>query len=272
VFEAARNEGMKVMLDGQGADEILAGYHHYFPMIAVAMLRRHRYLAYLRFSRAQRRARGAPPISARHALATLSPRGASDAIATRLVDAPVSPLLSRELRSRTTYRDFRSPEFGSAHELLAAATTSMGLPALLRYEDRNSMAHSIEARVPFLDHRLVELCFRLPFEYKLNGASTKDVMRRALRDVLPEEVLERQDKIGFRAEPTAAWSLAVRHREALLESRTPYEREWLDPQGLAAMLDGADRSAGSEFALWRAINLKLWLRSFWGDGADPLRA
>jgi hypothetical protein len=64
----------------------------------------------------------------------------------------------------------------------------------------------------------------------------------------------------------------VRHREALLESRTPYEREWLDPQGLAAMLDGADRSAGSEFALWRAINLKLWLRSFWGDGADPLRA
>ena len=62
------------------------------------------------------------------------------------------------------------------------------LQELLRYTDRNSMAHSREVRLPFLDHRLVELCFRLPFEYKLNGASTKDVMRRALRDVLPEEV------------------------------------------------------------------------------------
>jgi asparagine synthase (glutamine-hydrolysing) len=272
VFEAARREGMKVMLDGQGADEILAGYHHYFPQIAVAMLRQRRFLAYRRFSRAQRRARGEAPITARHALATLSPRRASDAIATRLVDTPASRLLSGELRARTTYGDSRSPEFDSAHELLAAATTSMGLPALLRYEDRNSMAHSIEARVPFLDHRLVELCFRLPLEYKLNGASTKDVLRRAMRGVLPEEVLERRDKIGFRAEPAVAWSLASRHRESLLESRTAYEREWMDPGGLAAVIDGSDRSAGAEFMLWRAINLKLWLRSNWGDGTDPLSA
>jgi asparagine synthase (glutamine-hydrolysing) len=270
VFEAARAGGMKVMLDGQGADEILGGYHHYFPSIAVALLRRRRYLAYLRFSRAQRQAFGRAPISRRHALATLAPRRASDAAAARLVEPPASPLLSEGMRERTSYDDFRHPEHDSVHDLLASSVTSFGLPALLRFEDRNSMAHSIEARVPFLDHRLVELCFRLPFDFKVDGASTKDVLRRAMRGVLPDEVLGRQDKIGFRADPAAAWSLAERHREALMESRTPYEREWLDPEGIAGLLDGSDRSTESEFALWRAINLKLWLRSFWGDGSDPL--
>ncbi len=155
----------------------------------------------------------------------------------------------------------------SEHQLLQSH-----LPMLLHWEDRNSMAHSIEARVPFLDHRLVEFCFRLPFDYKVNGASTKDVLREAMRGVLPEKVLDRRDKIGFRAEPEAAWRLADDHRESLLESRTAYEREWLDPAGIEALLDGGDRSTESEFMLWRAINLKLWLRGFWGGGADPLGA
>ena len=81
VFEAAKAGGMKVMLDGQGADEVLGGYDHYFPLIAVALLRRRRFASYLRYSRAYRRERGGPPISRRHALATLAPRRASDAAA-----------------------------------------------------------------------------------------------------------------------------------------------------------------------------------------------
>jgi asparagine synthase (glutamine-hydrolysing) len=131
------------------------------------------------------------------------------------------------------------------------------------------MAHSIEARVPFLDHRLVEFAFRLPYDYKVNGASTKDVLRRGLGSVLPPKVLERRDKIGFRAEPTAAWRLAERHREALLAERNEYEGRWLSAEGIAGLIDGRERSTEAEFMLWRAINLKLWLRCNWGD-ADPL--
>jgi asparagine synthase (glutamine-hydrolysing) len=265
VFEAAKAGGMKVMLDGQGADEILAGYHHYFPGIAAALVRGRRFVSFARFSRAQRRAQGQLPISGRHALAALAPRRVTAALASRAIESPASPLLSDRTRAHTTYADYGSPEFRSVHDLLAAHTTSLGLPALLRFEDRNSMAHSIEARVPYLDHRLVEFLFGLPFDYKINGASTKDVLREGMKGILPERIRERRDKIGFRAEPAAAWRLAQRHRESLIESRTPYEHRWLDPQGLEALLDGADRSAEAEFILWRVINLKLWLRSFWDD-------
>src|SRR5207244_9153817 len=75
--------------------------------------------------------------------------------------------------------------------------TRRGLPELLRYEDRNSMAHSLEARVPLLDHRLVELAFSLPGHELIRRGETKSVLRRALRDLLPAEVLKRRDKLGF---------------------------------------------------------------------------
>jgi asparagine synthase (glutamine-hydrolysing) len=121
------------------------------------------------------------------------------------------------------------------------------------------MAHSIEARVPLLDHRLVEYALALPTASKLRGAETKSVLRRALAGTLPDSVRTRRDKIGFRAEPGVTWQLASRHRDALTVARTPEEERWLHAPALAALIDrrgGAD----AEFALWRAINLKLWLR------------
>src|SRR5205823_5778236 len=75
--------------------------------------------------------------------------------------------------------------------------TRRGLPELLRYEDRNSMAHSIEARVPLLDHRLVELAFSLPGGELIRRGETKSVLRRAFADLLPPEVRDRRDKLGF---------------------------------------------------------------------------
>src|SRR5204862_2029704 len=75
--------------------------------------------------------------------------------------------------------------------------TRRGLPELLRYEDRNSMAHSLEARVPFLDHRLVELAFSLDGAELIHRGETKSVLRRSLSDLLPPEVRDRRDKLGF---------------------------------------------------------------------------
>ena len=132
------------------------------------------------------------------------------------------------------------------------------------------MAHSIEARVPMLDHRVVEFAFRLPDDLKIRGVETKYVLREAMKGVLPESVRARTDKIGFRAEPKATWVMAERHRESLLANRTAYEEEWFDPEALVAALDGSDRSPEAEFSVWRALNAKLWLRMHWGDSDDPL--
>ena len=90
--------------------------------------------------------------------------------------------------------------------------TRRGLPELLHYEDRNSMAHSLEARVPFLDYRLVELLFSLGAGELIERGRTKAVLRRALGDLLPPVVRDRVDKLGF-VTPEASW-LAERPRRA----------------------------------------------------------
>jgi asparagine synthase (glutamine-hydrolysing) len=271
VFEAAKNAGLKVMLDGQGADEVLGGYHSYLTSIALMMLRQRRPLRYLRFSRQYRRLLGSSPMPIRHAVATMAPMRVRQAASNLAGTLPAASVLSPELIARCQPADYHFPQFDSLNELLASQITTYGLPALLRYEDRNSMAHSIEARVPFLDHRLVEFAFRLPGEHKIPApAQTKYLIREAMRDLLPKAILDRKDKIGFRAEPSATWELARENEAAVLESRTPYESDWFNRDGLRRLLDGADSSAEREFTLWRALNTKIWLRTFWGDGADPL--
>ncbi len=182
------------------------------------------------------------------------------------------PLLTEELKDSYVPEDWLTDYWGSINELLEAHAGYHGLPSLLRFEDRNSMAHSIEARVPFLDHRLVEFAFSLRGDYKMHGVKTKSVLRDALKGILPEPIRTRKDKIGFRAEPTATWALAEQNRDALLANRTPWEERWFDRGGLDSLLGGAGRGEENEHTLWRILSLKLWLRSFWADEASPLAA
>jgi asparagine synthase (glutamine-hydrolysing) len=271
VFEAAKREGMKVMLDGQGADEVLGGYHGYFPVIASNLIRNRRLLSYARFHREHKELLGHGPLPVRGAVWSALPERARRQVSRR-ARVPLPPgarLMSAPLRERVRTQYQPSPP-ASLHELLQGQTESVSLPSLLRYEDRNSMAHSLEARVPILDHRVVEFAFQLPDELKVNGVETKYLLREAMKGVIPEEVRARRDKVGFRAEPRATWLLAERHRDSLLANRTGYEERWLDSGALAAAIDGSDRSTDTEFMVWRAINAKLWLRQHFSDLADPL--
>lgn len=257
VFAAARAEGLKVMLDGQGADEYLAGYLGFLRTRAaeLAAARRIPSLAWLLLD--ARRRTGASPLDPRAALGL--------ALAGTQQGGPGEPpaaidLLAPPLRREVTPDDWLVEPPSSLEDTLRRHLATIGLPALLRFEDRNSMAHSIEARVPFLDHRLVEHALALPTAAKLRGAETKSVLRRALAGTLPEEIRTRRDKIGFRAEPALTWQLAAQMGDDLTAAHTPHEERWLDGAALARLLDhrgGPD----AEFALWRAVNLKLWLRA-----------
>jgi asparagine synthase (glutamine-hydrolysing) len=270
VFEAARREGMKVMLDGQGADEVLGGYETSFMVIASSLLRRRKLLSYARFSREHKALLGRRPLSLARAGWSVLPARARQSMSRLPVALPPGTgIMSTEMRERVR-RDYAEDLPASLDELLRTQTESASLPRLLRFEDRNSMAHSIEARVPFLDHRLVEFAFRLSPEMKIKGVERKHVLREGMRGVLPEEIRVRQDKLGFRAEPEAAWMIAERHRDSLVANSTEHEERWFDPEAIAELLDGP-RSADNELLAWRAINVKLWLRQHWGDSEDPLR-
>jgi len=143
------------------------------------------------------------------------------------------------------------------------------LPALLRYEDRNSMAFSVEARTPFLDFRLVERALALPASDLVRGGWTKAVLRDGMAGVLPECVRLRRDKLGF-ATPEVRW----------LREIAPQVRDWLGPGARAERVIRPDVLArwraepddvlAARAGLWRVLSVELWLRHV--EGWDVSRS
>src|SRR5438045_264929 len=195
VMREARRSGVTVMLDGQGGDEVLAGYRAHLGFRLADLL------AAGRLRELGEELRSFHGVHSASALVTAMSRPFAPEALTRLVRSRArgaGALVHPELRGLApapapTGSPF--PDRLRRHQQLIL--TRRGLPELLRYEDRNSMAHSIEARVPFLDYRLVELCFSLPGGELVGGGQTKAVLRRALAGLLPPAVRERRDQLGF---------------------------------------------------------------------------
>jgi asparagine synthase (glutamine-hydrolysing) len=266
VMSLAREAGIKVLLDGQGGDELLGGYKWYLgPRLRGANLARNPRLVagtvkavaagHIPLPKAYEAARrllaglaGARPHTSRLAafagprVAAASPPGNGD------------PSPSGSMLSRVLWKD----------------VVSGNLPALLRYEDRNSMAFSIEARVPFLDHEVVDLAFSLPDRLKINPDTTKSVLRRAMSGLVVEAVLERRDKLGFKP-PQDAWLRTVLPRLRPLGRTSCAESlGFLRSGGVGEVLDAFAARRLGDRDTWRVINLELWLRLLRGD--DPLPA
>ncbi|HEX8968950.1 MAG TPA: asparagine synthase (glutamine-hydrolyzing) [Chloroflexota bacterium] len=266
VMSLAHDAGVKVVLDGQGGDEIFAGYTNYAPQHLYGLLGSQparfpiEALA-LGFNQGWRQARAA----ARSAVAMrLRPPAAPSAAA-----KPDAALLSPELRHRADvshdeWRNWPRKFDGWLNNVLYWELTRTRLPALLRYEDRLSMAFSIESRVPFLDHRLVELAFALPDEVKRRAGWSKYGLRRALDGYLPRSVVWRRDKKGFPT-PVGNWLRDSRGAAALEVLRDPNRRgRDLFPQ---AALDGfvddhVNARVDRSWQLWRALSTELWLDAF----------
>jgi asparagine synthase (glutamine-hydrolysing) len=262
VMREAGRAGLTVMLDGQGGDELLAGYRASFGYRLSDLLRAGRVseashelraFAELHGPRWTAVALAAPHVPERLRLAA---RG-------RLRGA--SALVAPELRAAATTVDGNGAVFPDRlRRQLHTLLTRRGLPELLRYEDRNSMAHSLEARVPLLDHRLVELAFSLPGGELIRRGETKSVLRRALSDLLPPEVAARRDKLGF-VTPEARFLRGALGGLAadVFTSQSFRERGFVDAEAAAHRLArhrSGDARAGME--LWRALNLELWAREF----------
>jgi asparagine synthase (glutamine-hydrolysing) len=269
VFRLAREAGIKVMLDGQGADEMLAGYRHYLAARLASLLRQGRWIEALRFLR---RAAGLPGTAGRarlvlQAMGLLVP-GRCKTLAKRLLGRELAPpWLGAAWFARQGVRPFdvgghQGPDVLRAQLHRTLFETS--LPMLLRYEDRNSMAQSIESRVPFLTPRLAEFLLRLPEEYLLGADGTsKRVFRSAMHGLVPEEVLERRDKIGF-ATPERSWFLKMRPWvEATLHGPVAQAIPALNCAGVAwewqAILEGR---RPFDFRVWRWVNMVRWAERF----------
>lgn len=263
VFELARREGIIVTLDGQGADETLAGYDYFFPVYYAQLLRALHVGEWLAESRGRAaRQHG----SWLRELASTAGGFCGHRRMTRLAGL-VSPQYRSDWvapRLRRLARDLVQPPPLPRGEYLnrrlGEVFAASGLPALLRYADRNAMAHGVESRMPFMDWRVVALLLALPASYKLRAGESKAVLREALRGVIPEPIRERQDKIGFET-PEAAWFRTALQPGMAAFMRAPALAEL--PWFAAARLRGLweHHTAGTLNAsrpLWRAWCLAQW--------------
>jgi asparagine synthase (glutamine-hydrolysing) len=257
VMRIARGAGVKVLLDGQGADELLGGYLHYPGIRLAGALRRGSARDRLDAARALISA-GGPYVSTigravvgGRTLPRILRRG-------RMPDGWYGPALrdQAEVELEPTPR----PATMLASRLWRDLVSD-NLPGLLRYEDRNSMAFGIEARVPFLDHRLAEASLALPDRLRVAGPGARKVaLVRAMRGIVPELVLARTDKVAFQP-PQDKWLREARPMWADLAVGSHAEREGLLGRGvILEALQTFERKRVSGNVLWRVLNLEMWLR------------
>jgi asparagine synthase (glutamine-hydrolysing) len=264
VMSKVRERGVKVLLDGQGADELLGGYRPFDQFLSDLLRQGH--LAQL-FAEVR-------------ALSTHS-------------DSPISPVLVRALawqlpaqwwepirhyRARKR-RDEAMLQADFAAQYAAAAlpdwwprsvhrhleshlrhlVEESSLPHLLRYEDRNSMAFGIEARVPYLDHRLAQFIFRDAPGWRLHQGWTKWIMRKAMAGTVPDAIVWRRDKVGFET-PERTWVHQWCHTAPDLFGEKAHSGVYLDLGAVRRRLASWTAQDGAARLLWRWINLEVWLR------------
>jgi len=266
VFDGAAGAGLKVMLDGQGSDEQLAGYGGSDASLYAGLLRRGSLGGLAGEVAAYRRRLGALPIG-QLLVAARTTVPAIDAVWPNrfrpIWRAPSWMAGADSMAPTAQPRDL-------AHHLRRQLLET-SLPLLLRYEDRNSMAWSVESRVPFLDYRLVEFLAGVPDAMKTYRGVTKVLLRDAMQRVVPDEILARRDKMGF-VTPEELW---------LKQTATSWFRSGVDvaveaaptllrADGVTQMMDSM--IAGSipfTFEPWRILCLGRWLTGAATSWAKP---
>jgi asparagine synthase (glutamine-hydrolysing) len=264
VMRLVSESGVKVVLDGQGADELLGGYHGFFGAFFADLLRAGRWAQALRQWLAYRRLHGRLPPQA---LANFGRALLPASSVQRMRDLVARNHLWMNGDFARRWRCPEPPDIAASSAVTALQhrlLTRHGLRALLRAEDRNSMAFGVEARLPFLDHRLVEWAYGLDKAWMLRDGWTKILLRESLGGILPPVIQWRSDKMGF-ATPEDEWfrgELGLVLGDCLADQRTK-TRGYLDIGGASQVWQSHRHSrAALGPTLWRWLNLELWCRRF----------
>jgi asparagine synthase (glutamine-hydrolysing) len=202
VFQSARTEKIIVMQDGQGSDEFLCGYGEFYLAYVKELLLAFKWIKIASLIKEKSFYRGTSQLQEIRLLLRSAIEPLLLPIIKRVLNKREYPWLSAKWSTivNSALVNFNG---GNIRELSLKEIQHSSIPYQLHSEDRNSMLFSVESRLPFLDHRLVEYCISLPSEYKIRNSFTKAVLRDAIKE-LPESIKYRRDKMGFAA-PDLRW-------------------------------------------------------------------
>lgn len=269
VMRLARENNVPVLLDGQGADEMLAGYHTYFNPYLAQLLCAGQPGSFWREFNAIRKITRNPVYSSFAFMLPVYnalPAAMRSLLRDRIVKGSIlriqdTGLINGAFLVKHAGQD-RTTVDTNLQTALWKSETEYGLRELLRYEDKNSMAFSVETRTPFVDYRLVELAFSLPACYKIHGGWTKYLLRAGVGGLLPEKIRWRKDKMGFPT-PEHNWLRGNGDRIKDIFANKDFKASaYLDRKRILGNLNSllAAESAGGMSALWKPLNLELWLQ------------
>lgn len=267
LMKLAKDNGVKVVLNGQGSDEALAGYPSYFDDYWYTLLRSARVTHAWHEIRAFAAVHGTRP-------ARLFLHSLGRFLHHQLRRArPYRSLVGRRTLHRDLHNNWFTPalrehrvardegyEEPDLDAVLRRSVERACLPHYLRLEDRNSMAHGVEARLPFLDYRLVSLAFRLSADRKMEGVWNKVLLRRSQRGRIPESVRNRVEKMGF---PTSLHEYVTGHLSGplqdILASRAARERGIYNVEKMIGALRNGHRvEPAAALQLFHAAEFELW--------------
>ncbi len=268
VCKAAKEHGLTVMLDGQGADEQLAGYTDFYTVLFVDALKKFKFKclkreidAYIKI-----RANSEKYISSRDVILSavrewLMPHSLHKFIKRVYLERIQKIPFDKEIIRRTLKNEFIYPQ-GNPRDFIKAYVEKE-LLQLLHRGDRNSMAFSIETRMPFLDYKLVDALYEMPFEYKIKDGYSKAVLRDGLKDILPEKVRMRVSKFGF-VTPEDKWikNNSEVFRNELIQALEVY-KELFDTEKVLKWYDlNSSSIQRGNFLIWRIIDSARWAKIF----------
>jgi asparagine synthase (glutamine-hydrolysing) len=253
VFELAKDQNVKVLLDGQGADETLAGYTKYYKWYWQELFHQRKLLRSKEL-KAAKDLNVHERFGIRNVIAALFPDLASVILEHRyLLKAIKQKDLTPEFvkyQSKEAY--YSTPAIFSLNGVLYFNSCIHGLEELLQYADRNSMAHGTEVRLPFLNHQLVEFIFSLPPHFKIRNGWTKWLIRTSMKDRLPSNITWRKDKIGFEP-PQKAWMQDSGVIELIHEAKKTLVKEHvLHPQSLGKAIEAKNSHEADNYD-WRYL-------------------
>ncbi len=266
VFKCAKENGISVLLNGQGADEYLGGYGQFMgPRYAFLIKKFHFYTLWSDYCSLKKNETIDRKRVIRQTIVNLLPESYTASLEKKMWKSRSTELFDLEKlgASHIHHKEIIPVGDRNIQNITSHALFKFTLPRLLRWEDRNSMAFSVEARVPFLDYRLIEFVYNLPSSFLDKNGVTKRILRDSMSGIIPDKIRDRKDKKGF-ITPEERWIKedATNFFRNRIKDSIDSSFGIIKPEALSYFDSVVTGGASFDYTYWRIIMFSEWMKKY----------